>query len=471
MPKPELIRGLGLRDSTALVIGTIIGTGVFLKTTPMAQAVGAPQWVLLAWIVAGLLSLAGALTYAELGALLPKAGGEYVYLRAAYGDLPAFLFGWMRITVGGAGSIAVAGVAFATFLSSVLPLDAVWVRKDFLVLGEKFDWQFGIKQVVAVLVIAACAALNCLRVVFGGRIQFVLTSLKVGGIAGIVIGVFCFGTGTAWRHFAAPVGAEHWCGFQAFGVAMIAALWAFDGWNNMPMVAGEVRHPGRNIPLALFIGMLVVLLAYTAANLAYFYALPFGEIVMANSTQHRDALPVAAMAARSFLGANGPPLVSVAFIISTLGLLNGSLLTNARIPYAMARDGLFFARFARLHEATAVPVTSIMVLAIWASLLAISGTFDQLSDCVVFAGWIFYALTTSAVFALRRKMPGHARPYKTFGYPLLPLAFIAAAIGLLFNTLVTARLESLFGLVLIASGLPLFLKLRRSPPAAGSALI
>ena len=462
MSQPELIRGLGLRDATALTIGTIIGTGVFLKTTPMAQAAGAPQWVLLAWLVAGMLSLAGALTYAELGALLPQAGGEYVYLRAAYGDLPAFLFGWMRISVGGAGSIAIAGVAFATFLSSAVPLETVWVKKSFLVLGEKFDWQFGLKQVVAVLAIASCAALNCLRVVFGGRIQFVLTSLKVAAIAAIVLGVFCFGKGTAWQHFAAPAGAGDWCGFSAFGTAMLAALWAFDGWNNMPMVAGEVRDPGRNIPRALFIGMSVVLLAYAAANAAYFYALPFAEILTANSTRHRDALPVAALAARSFLGAHGPSLVSAAFILSTLGLLNGSLLTNARIPYAMARDGLFFPRFARLNATTAVPVTSIVVLAMWASLLALSGTFDQLTDCVVFAGWIFYALTTSAVFALRRKMPAHPRPYKTFGYPFIPLAFIAVATGLLGNTLLTARLESLFGLILIAAGLPLYVALKKS---------
>ena len=462
MPQPELIRGLGLRDATALVIGTIIGTGVFLKTTPMAQAVGAPQWVLLAWVVAGLLSLAGALTYAELGALLPQAGGEYVYLRTAYGDLPAFLFGWMRITVGGAGSIAIAGVAFATFLSSVVPLDAVWVRKSFVVLGQNFDWQFGLKQVVAVLIILACAALNCLRVIFGGRLQFVLSSLKVAAIAAIVVGVFVFGKGTTWAHLSAPAGAGGWCGFPAFGAAMIAALWAFDGWNNMPMVAGEVRNPGRTIPLALFLGMAVVLLAYAAANVAYFYALPFDEILTANSTRHRDALPVAALAARTFLGERGPALVSVAFILSTLGLLNGSLLTNARIPYAMARDGLFFARFARLNATTAVPVTSIIVLALWASLLAISGTFDQLTDCVVFAGWIFYALTTSAVFALRRKMPDHPRPYRTFGYPVLPLAFIAVALALLANTLVTSRLESLFGLALIATGLPLYGRLKRS---------
>ena len=428
----------------------------------MAQAVGAPQWVLLAWVVAGLLSLAGALTYAELGALLPQAGGEYVYLRTAYGDLPAFLFGWMRITVGGAGSIAIAGVAFATFLSSVVPLDAVWVRKSFVVLGQNFDWQFGLKQVVAVLIILACAALNCLRVIFGGRLQFVLSSLKVAAIAAIVVGVFVFGKGTTWAHLSAPAGAAGWCGFPAFGAAMIAALWAFDGWNNMPMVAGEVRNPGRTIPLALFLGMAVVLLAYAAANVAYFYALPFDEILTANSTRHRDALPVAAMAARTFLGERGPALVSVAFILSTLGLLNGSLLTNARIPYAMARDGLFFARFARLNETTAVPVTSIIVLALWASLLAISGTFDQLTDCVVFAGWIFYALTTSAVFALRRKMPDHPRPYRTFGYPVLPLAFIAVALALLANTLVTSRLESLFGLALIATGLPLYGRLKRS---------
>jgi APA family basic amino acid/polyamine antiporter len=247
---------------------------------------------------------------------------------------------------------------------------------------------------------------------------------------------------------------------------MLAALWAFDGWNNMPMVAGEVRNPGRNIPLALGLGMAVVLLAYGAVNLAYFYALPFGEIVSANSTRHRDALPVAALATRTFLGAHGPALISIAFLLSTLGLLNGSLLTNARVPYAMARDGLFFARFARLHETTAVPVTSIVALALWASLLAVSGTFDELTDCVVFAGWIFYALTTSAVFTLRRKMPAHPRPYKTFGYPVVPAVFIAVALCLLGNTLLTARLESLAGLALIATGLPLYARLKRSRPAA-----
>lgn len=461
MSKPELIRGLGRRDATALVVGTIIGTGVFLKTTPMAQATGSPLWVLLAWLVAGAMSLAGALAYAELGALLPRAGGEYTFLRTAYGDLPAFLFGWMRIAIGGSGSIAIFGVAFATFLSAIVPLEAVWVRHSFHLLGDQIDWQLGSRQVVAVGVIGVCSTVNCLRVVFGGGIQSVVTLIKLVSIAALVAGVFCFGQGTTWAHFSAPVGGGQWPGWSAFGAAVLAALWAFDGWNNMPMVAGEVREPGRNIPAALMGGMAIVLIAYGLANVAYFYALPFPEILNANSTAHREALPVAAKAAQSFLGEYGPKLVSLAFLLSAVGVLNGSILTNARVPYAMARDGLFFRRFATLHERTAVPVAAIVWQAVWASVLAVSGTFDQLTDCVVFAGWVFYGLTTSAVFVLRRKMPDAARPYRTVGYPVLPALFIAVALALLWNTLATARLESMVGLGLIGLGLPLYFLFRR----------
>ncbi|MGB8166890.1 MAG: amino acid permease [Chthoniobacteraceae bacterium] len=461
MSGPELIRGLGRRDATALVVGTIIGTGVFLKTTPMAQAVGSPAWVLAAWLVAGAMSLAGALAYAELGALLPRAGGEYTFLRAAYGDLPAFLFGWMRIAVGGSGSIAIFGVAFATFLSALIPLDAVWLRRSFHLFGDQIDWQLGSRQLVSVAVITICSAVNCLRVVFGGRFQSVITLVKLVSIAAIVVGVFLFGKGTSWEHFAAPTGAGEWRGWPAFGAAVLAALWSFDGWNNMPMVAGEVREPGRNIPAALMAGMAIVLVAYGLANLAYFYALPFSEILSANSTGHRDALPVAAKAAQSFLGENGPKLVSLAFLLSAVGVLNGSILTNARVPYAMARDGLFFRRFATLNARTSVPVAAIAGQAVWASVLAVSGTFDQLTNCVVFAGFMFYALTTSAVFVLRRKMPDALRPYRTIGYPFLPALFILVSLALLWNTLTAARLESLVGLGLIALGLPVYFLLKR----------
>ncbi|MDQ6631221.1 MAG: amino acid permease, partial [Verrucomicrobiota bacterium] len=454
--KPHLIRGLTLRDTISLVVGTIIGTGVFLKTSNMAQAVGSPKLVLLAWVAAGILSLAGALTYAELGAMLPKAGGEYVFLRTAYGDLPAFLFGWMRLVVGSSGSIAIFGVAFATFLSALIPLDMVWAEKTFYLFKQKIDWQFGIQQIVAVGIILIFSAINCLRVVFGGRIQTILTLAKVVGIGAIIVGVFFFAPTASWEHLKAPLAAKAWCGWSAFGAAMLAALWAFDGWNNMPMVAGEVQNPERNIPRALIVGMLIVLLIYGLANLAYCYALPFQEILTSHSTLYRSALPVASKAAQTFLGTRGPALVSIAFLISTLGVLNGSILTSARIPYAMARDGLFFSRFATLSKETAVPVAAIILQAIWSSLLAISATFDQLTNYVVFAGWIFYAATTAAVFVLRKKMPNVPRPYKTLGYPVVPLIFVLVAGWLLINTLQTNPMESGLGLALIALGLPVY---------------
>jgi APA family basic amino acid/polyamine antiporter len=459
--KKELVRGLTLRDATALVVGTIIGTGVFLKTARMAQAAGSPELVLFAWIAAGLLSLAGALTYAELGAMLPKAGGEYVFLQTAYGDLPAFLFGWMRIVVGSSGSIASFGVAFALFLSAFIPLDAVWLRKSFEIFGIHIDWQFGIKQIVAVGIILFFSVLNCARVVFGGRVQSILTFGKVLGIAAIVIGVFFFAPNATWENFRAPAGSASWCGFSAFGAAMLAALWAFDGWNNMPMVSGEVRNPGRNIPLALVLGMGIVLLVYAAINLAYFYALPFSEVVTSSSSLYGNSPPVVSKTAATFLGSFGSKFVSVAVLLSVIGVLNGSILTSARIPFAMARDGLFFSKFAALGEKSAVPVAAILLQGTWASLLSLSATFDQLTDGVVFAGMIFYASCCFAVIVLRKKMPDAPRPYRTFGYPIVPLLFVVVAVWLLFNTLKTSPAESRIGLVLIALGLPLYFWQRR----------
>jgi APA family basic amino acid/polyamine antiporter len=244
-------------------------------------------------------------------------------------------------------------------------------------------------------------------------------------------------------------------------MAMLAALWAYDGWNNMPMAAGEVKDPGRNVPRALVLGMAVVLLVYGLVNLAYCYALPTEEIVSARSTLHPLAAPVASKAAQTFLPHFGAQLFSIAALLSTVGVLNGSILTGSRIPYAMARDGLFFSRFARLSEHTAVPVSAIILQSLWACLLALSGTFDQLTDCVVFAGMIFYASTTAAVFVLRRKMPNAPRPYKTIGYPIVPLIFILVAIWLLINTLQTSRLESIVGIALILLGLPLYFWQRR----------
>jgi APA family basic amino acid/polyamine antiporter len=454
--KGQLVRGLTATDTAALVVGTVIGSGVFLKTAVMTQDVGTPMLVMAAWVAAGLLSLAGALTYAELGAMLPAAGGEYVYLKKSYGETAAFLFGWQRFIVAGSASIASLGAGFAIFLAAFLPLNAVWVHRELSLLGQTIDWQFGPRQVVAVGAILFLSVLNCFAVALGGKVQSALTLLKIGGIAFVVLGIFLFSGSADWSHLRAPAGTGAWTGGAAFGTAMLAALWAYDGWNNMPMAAGEVQNPGRNIPRALIGGMLVVMAIYCLANLAYFYALPLTDVVTSNSTRYRAALPVASKAATTFLGEYGGKLVAVAFVVSAFGALNGSILSNARVPYAMARDGLFFAKMAGLSERTHVPVWSLVVQAVWSSVLAVSGTFDQLTDSLLFASWIFYGLVTSSVFVLRRRMPQAPRPYRTLGYPVVPAIFVLVSAWLVVNTLIEKRVESVTGLVLILAGLPLF---------------
>ncbi|MEP7269909.1 MAG: amino acid permease [Acidobacteriota bacterium] len=461
--RTQLIRGLTLVDTISLVVGTIIGTGIFLKTAVMSQNVGTPGLVLAAWIAAGVLSLAGALTYAELGALLPKAGGEYVYLRTAYGDAPAFFYGWMRFVVGSAGSIASLAAGFAIFFTSAFGLSTPWVTREINLFGQQMPWHFGPAQIVAIGVILFFSGINCAGVAFGGRVQSLLTLAKVLGISIIVGGVFLFTPGVHWESLGSELRTANLTAVQAFGAAMLAALWAYDGWNNMPMAAGEVQNPQRNVPIALIGGMIVVLIIYLATNLAYFHALPIREIATSTS-----ASPVATKAVETFLGPVGAKFVTVAIMVSIVGALNGSILTGARVPFAMARDGLFFSKVGNLSSGTRVPVLSLVIQAIWASLLALLGTFDQLTNYVVFASWIFYGMTTSAVFILRRKMSEAQRPYKTLGYPVMPVVFVLVAIWLLFNTLQTNPVEAMAGLVLIALGLPLYVYFRRSASRAGN---
>ncbi len=451
---PQLVRGLKLTGAISLVVGTVIGTGIFLKTTVMTQQVGSPEMVLLVWVAAGLLSLAGALTYAELGGMIPKAGGDYVYLRAAYGDLPAFLFGWMRFAVGATGSIAALAAGFAIFFTALFGLNAPWYKTSFQLFGGEFVWQFGWAQIVAILVIAVFSAINCGGVVLGGRTQTILTASKVFGFAVIIAGVYLFTPGVSWEQISGEFRTQNLTVIQAFGAAMLAALWAYDGWSNMPMAAGEIERPDRNVPRALIVGSLVILTIYLLTNLAYFHALPVDEIA-ANTGS-----PVATKAVTTFLGATGATFVAVAIMISITGALNGVILTDSRVLYAMAKDGLFPEKIAALSETTRVPVRAIIIQAIWASALALLGTFDQLTTYVVFAAWIFYILTTSAVFVLRRKMPDATRPYKTLGYPFTPVIFILVGLWLLVNTLQTNPLEAGVGIFLIALGLPVYLYFR-----------
>lgn len=453
----KLIRGLNLADATSLVVGTIIGTGIFLKTTVMTQQLGSPEWVLLAWIAAGVLSLAGALSYAELGGMLPKAGGEYVYLRTAYGDFPAFLYGWMRFAVGSTGSIAGLGAGFAIFLTAILGLNTPFYETKLNLFGNEIPWQFGWAQIIAVAAIMTFSLLNCAGVIFGGKVQTILTIAKVLGITIIVVGVFLFAKSVGWENLANELRTKDLTFIQAFGAAMLAALWAYDGWNNMPMAAGEIKNPERNVPRALIFGMFVVITVYLLTNLAYFHALPVAEIATANETS-----PVATKAVMTFLGETGATFVVIAIMVSILGALNGSILTGARVPYAMAENGLFPKSQAKLTEKTNVPARAIMLQAVWASIIALMGTFDQITNYAVFAMWIFYILTTSAVFVLRRKMPDAERPYRTLGYPLTPLIFILVGVWLLINTLQTSPLEAGIGLLLISLGIPIYFYFKKN---------
>jgi APA family basic amino acid/polyamine antiporter len=455
------VRALSLRDAIALVL-TVIGTGVFLKTAPMAQLVGSPSKVLLAWLAAGLLSLAGALTYAELGAMMPEAGGEYVFLREAYGDLPAFLFGWSLVMIMASGGLAAVSTALASFLASFIPLDAVFTTHDFHTLGQVVHWRLGIQQVVAVAVILLFSWVNSRGIQLGRRVQWSATIAKLGGTAVIVLGAFLLSRSGSWEHLKMPVTAGIApTGVGAFGAAMLAALWAYQGWSNVPMMAGEIEKPERNIPRALIFGMLIVIVVYLITNLAYFYALPFSEILTSNSTAYRDALPVAARAAQTF-SSYGAQIVSVAFIIAAIGALNGITMMNARVPFAMARDGLFFGPLANLSATSNVPVNAIWFQGIWACVLALSGTFDQITTSVIFAVWVFTALVGSSLFVLRRKLPAAPRRYRTPGYPVVPALFVLVALWLVINALTASPVESAAGLVLIALGLPLYFYFRAS---------
>jgi len=352
----------------------------------------------------------------------------------------AFLYGWMRFWIGAPGSIAAYAVGAMTFLSGAVDLSFI-----------------GGKVTASVLVIMIFSSINCLNIAFGGRLNAIMTGLKLVIIIALSFGIILFSDTGSFSHFyeKAP-GLDGFAGWSAFGSATLAALWAYDGWNNLPMVGGEIKNPQRNIPLSLGLGMLAILAIYLVTNIAYFYALPFAEVVTSNSDVYPNAYPVATKAAMTFLGTSGVTILSAAFVFSALGAMNGSILTGARVPYAMARDGLFFKQLAKVNETTMVPTIAIIVQGLVSMLLAISGTFDQLTNYVIFSAWIFYAMVTGVVFVLRKRIPDAPRSYKTFGYPVVPLVFIVVASLLLINTVVESPKESLIGLAFILSGIPIY---------------
>jgi basic amino acid/polyamine antiporter, APA family len=450
----QLIRGLGPIAAISVNVGNIIGTGIFLKARVMTCNVGTPMRVIAVWIAAGLLALAGALTYAELTTMRPHAGAEYVITRDAYGKVWGFLNGWSQFLISRTASAAALSVGFAIFLNDLTRGSLSEVYFNVPVLG--YQLPFGRLQVVALVTLAVTTLINCTAVSVSGQVASFITVLKVLLVLGVGIGAFFYQDGS-WAHFAmANVGGK--CegvvvtggGFSGFAAAMLGALWAYDGWNNVSYVAGEVKHPERNLPLALIVSMFVVMSLYVLVNVSYYYVLSPTEV--ANVP---EASSVAAQATLRVLGPLAVSLIAAIMLLSSWGSLQTSILGTARIPFAMARDGLFFKSLARVSK-NHIPLISLLVQAVWAAVLILSGSFDQLTDFAIFAFWLFYGMTAGAVFVFRSREPNVTRPYRTWGYPVVPGLFVLVTIYLIVFTIKNAPLQSMVGLAIIASGLPVY---------------
>src|ERR1700674_1242836 len=463
-PRPELARDLGVSHAGAIVVGTIIGSGIFLVPAEMMQAVGSAKLVYLAWLVGGLLSFFGALTYAELGAMKPQAGGEYVYVRDAYGPLGGFLYGWTWFVIAKPASVA----TVATGLVRILGTFSVFsFFSDNVFLAHIFSHTFAVTwgQLIAIAAAILISVLNYLGVKKAGEFQLIFTVLKVAIILGIVL--VCFsGTGSAsgrgWANFAGTfTGAKG--GIAGFMAALVAALWAYDGWNDLNMVAGEIKRPERNIPIALIAGVATVGVLYVLVNAGVQYVLPSSAIA-ASPRPASDAVALV-------MGRFGASIVSAGMALSMLVTLNGTIMSGARVPFAVARDGYFFRALAEVHPRFHTPSVAIAVQAVLSILLLLLGAnFRQLFSLAIFAEWLFYMIAGSTVFVFRQREPQAVRPYRMFGYPFVPALFVAVATALLLYTFKNNWPNSGYGLLVILGGIPFFayFSSRRRPTSASS---
>lgn len=449
-----LVRGLGLLATTAIVVGGVIGTGVFLKARVMTCNVGTPVLVIAAWVAAGVMSLTGALTYAELAAMLPRAGGEYVFVRAAYGPLFGFLFGWTRFFVASTGGFAGLAVGFAIFLNVASG-------------GALAAAHPAALSAIAAAAIAVVTLVNCAAVSVGGRIASTMAILKVVLVLGVGVGAFLLADGD-WGHYAMSAAPdlrrsgllEGWCegvpasargGVAGFGAAMLGALWAYNGWNEVTFVGGEVRNPGRNLPLAIIGGILILIALYVSANASYFYVLTPAAVASVSTSS-----AVATESTMRFLGSGASGLMAAALAMSVFGSLQITTLTGARIPYAMAHDGLFFRSLGVASARTHVPVRALLAQGVWGIVLVFSGSYDSLTDYAIFAVLIFVALTTASVFVFRRRMPDVPRAYRTLGYPVVPIVFLLVAGWVIVNTVIATPGRAFAGIGLMLAGLPFY---------------
>lgn len=425
----RLLRELGLRDAVAIVAGTVIGSGIFLVPNSVATQLSSLFGVLLVWIAGGVLSLFGALALGELGAAFPGAGGLYVYLQQAYGKTVGFLYGWGLLTLIHSGSIATLAVAFRIYLSQILPLTMTE------------------QKVVGVTGVLMLTAVNCVGLRFGKGVQNFFAVTKLGGLALMV-------TLLLWRGRAHTLAVNFWpkgpLDFHPshFGIALIAVLWAYEGWHVVSFTAGEFKQPKRDLPRGLLYGTLIVATTYLLANVAYYCVLTPAQILATDR--------VAATAVTSAYGGAAALFISVLILVSMIGAANGMILTGPRVYYAMAAEGLFFPKFASVSARFRTPVFAIVVQGIWAACLTLLGTFQELFTYVIFTAWIFYGLAVAGVIVLRIRRPEIYRPFRAPGYPWLPSLFTIAALSIVLTAVFSSPLHAIFGIGLILSGLPVF---------------
>jgi len=445
MSQPSLERAIGPVGATLLVIGSVIGSGIFLTTGVMAATLPSPTLILLAWTTGCLFALAGALTYGELGTMFPSSGGVYLFLSEAFGPLVGFLYGWTSLLVVLSGGIAAVAIGFAHYFSYFVPA-----------LGEKtviaavpigaFTWTIAAHQLVAVASIFVLGAINYFGVRSGSGANAVLTVAKVTGLVLLILFALVSPVHSpAWTPVVPP---DLVSPLAAFGVALIAVLWAAEGYYFLTYAAGEVRDPARTLPLALTAGLVAIAVIYLAANLVYLYALPLAEL--------RGTTRVAERAATALVGPWGATMIAITVVVSTLGANAAVILSGSRVMYAMAQRGLFFRSAALVHPRFRSPHVAVILLTLWASILALSGTYEQLFTYVVFASVVFSLLGGLALFQLRRTRPNAPRPYRVWGYPFMPAVFVLGAFVLIVNTLTQRPIESLSGLALLVIGLPAY---------------
>jgi APA family basic amino acid/polyamine antiporter len=450
--KPQFLRKLNLLDSTSLVIGAVIGSGIFMTAGFIAEYLPSPGLMLIVWLVGGLIAVSGALSFAELGAMFPKAGGQYIYIREAYGPWAGFFFGWGFFWFIMCGGIATLGVAFAEFVGYFIPaLSTQSYIFQLNVLGSSYSLSTG--QLVAVGSILILSAVNYFGIKTGALVQNIFTFLRIAAIAAFVILGLTIGKKAGITNFGQIFSVETGLSFDTlmslFGLALIAVFWTYDGWYSPTCTAEEIKKPERNLPLSLILGTLGITLIYLLMNLVYIMALPIDKM--------KGVTRIGELASTQLFGPTATHFFSAAIMISIFGCLSATIIYGPRVYYAMAKDRSFFKSMAYIHPRYRVPSKALVGQAIWSSLLCLSGTYRGLFEYVVFALVIFFALTGFAVIILRFKQPDRKRPYKTWGYPVIPLFFVIINLAVFCNIVINQPLKSTIGLIMLGIGIPAFL--------------